>query len=128
MSAANVELVRRIYDAWSREESAAAFIAADIEYVNPPYAVEPGVKRGRRMLAKVRDTYGDYRLDVDEILDAGGDRVVVLARYSAHGSGSGIPVAGEQGFVWTISDGVAVRFEWYSSHREALGAAGLTSA
>ena len=38
----NVELVRRIYDAWEREESARDFIAEDVEYVNPDYAVEPG--------------------------------------------------------------------------------------
>ena len=35
MSEENVELVRRIYDAWDREESARDFIAADVEYVNP---------------------------------------------------------------------------------------------
>ena len=126
MSQADVDVVRRIYDAWSREESAARFIADDVEYVNPPYAVEPGVKRGRRMFAKVRETYGDYSLEIDEILDAG-KRVVALARYSGHGTGSGIPVAGEQGFVWTIADGVAVRFEWFNSHGEALAAAGLAS-
>jgi ketosteroid isomerase-like protein len=123
MSQADVEVVRRIYDAWSRDGSAAEFIAEDIEYVNPPYAVEPGTKRGRKMFAKVRETYGDYRIEIDRLVDTGGT-VVALARYSGHGTGSGIPVAGEQGFVWTIAGGVAVRFAWFNSHREALEAAG----
>jgi ketosteroid isomerase-like protein len=35
MSEENVDLVRRIYDAWDREESARDLIAADVEYVNP---------------------------------------------------------------------------------------------
>jgi hypothetical protein len=32
MSQENVELVRRIYDAWDREKSARDFIAADMEW------------------------------------------------------------------------------------------------
>ena len=50
MSEENVELVRRIYDAWDRDESAGTYIAADVEYVNPGYAVEPGTRHGRRVL------------------------------------------------------------------------------
>ena len=41
------------------------------------------------------------------------------------GSGSGVPLAGEHGYVWTVRDGQAVRFCWFNSHREALEAAGL---
>ena len=62
MSQENVELVRRIYDAWDREESARDFIAADVEYVNPSYAVEPGTRRGRKSFAVVRDTYADFEI------------------------------------------------------------------
>jgi hypothetical protein len=28
------------------------------------------------------------------------------------------------GYVWTIRDGLAVRFQWFQAHREALEAAG----
>ena len=51
--------------------------------------------------------------------------MVVLAHYTASGTGSGVPVAGEQGHVWTVADGMAVRFCWFQSHREALAEAGL---
>ena len=124
MSQENVELVRRIYDAWDREESARAFIAEDLEYVNPSYAVEPGTRRGRRSLALVRGTYEDFEITVDRIVDAG-DETVVLARFTGSGSVSGVPVSGEQGYVWTVRDGLAVRFQWFHTHREALEAAGL---
>jgi hypothetical protein len=40
MSRENVELVRRIYAAWLAGTSARGFMDADIEYVNPPDAVE----------------------------------------------------------------------------------------
>jgi|SRR5215204_736534 len=126
MSEQNVELVRRIYDIWTREESARDLIAADVEYVNPTYAVEPGTLRGRRSFSLVRDTYEDFSVRVEGFVDAGGDDVVVLARYTASGRGSGVPLEGEHGYVWTVRDGQAVRFQWFQSHREALDAAGFS--
>src|SRR4051794_32578622 len=108
MSEENVELVRRIYAAWDEEESARSFIADDLEYVNPSYAVEPGTRRGRRSLSVVRDTYEDFAIDIDRFIDAGEQEVVVLAHFTASGRGSGVPVGGEHGYVWTIEDGVAV--------------------
>ena len=74
MSQENVDLIRSVYDAWDRNESARVFIAEDIEYVNPSYAVEPGVRRGRKSLAAVRDTYEDFELRVERFLDAGDRR------------------------------------------------------
>jgi ketosteroid isomerase-like protein len=121
----NVELVRRIYDAWDREQSARDFLAEDVEYVNPPYAVEPGVRRGRASFRLVRETYEDFRIHIEEIIDAGGDDVLVLAHYTASGRGSGVPLAGEHAYVWTVRDGQAVRFQWFQAHREAYEAAGM---
>jgi ketosteroid isomerase-like protein len=125
VSAANVDLIRRIYDAWSREESARDYIAEDVEYVNPSYAIERGVRRGRRSFAAVRDTLADYRVRPIDYVDAGDDDVVVLAVFEASGTDSGVPLTGEQGFIWTVRDGQAVRFRWFNSHREALNAAGV---
>jgi len=126
MSQENVKLVRRIYEAWDREESARDFIAEAVEYVNPSYAVEPGIRQGRKSFAVVRDTYEDFEVQIERFLDSGGDEVVVLARYTGTGRGSGVPVAGEHGYVWTVQGGQAVRFQWFRSHREALEAAGLS--
>ena len=125
MSAKNVELVRQIYEAWDLEESARDFISDEVEYVNPPYAVEPGIRRGRASFRVVRETYEDFSVAVERYVDAGDEDVVVLARYTASGRGSGVPVEGEHGYVWTIRDGLAVRFCWFQSHREAFEAAGI---
>jgi len=126
VSEENVELVRRIYDAWDREASARDFIAEDVEYVNPVYAVEPGVRRGRASFRVVRETYEDFMIHIEEILDAGGDDVLVLAHYTASGRGSGVPLEGEHAYVWTVRDGQAVRFQWFQSHLEAYEAAGVS--
>jgi ketosteroid isomerase-like protein len=126
VSEQNLALVRRIYDAWDRDASARDFISEDVEYVNPSYAVEPGTRVGRRSFVAVRDIYEDFKIRVERFIDAGDEDVVVLARYTASGRGSGVPLEGEHGYVWTLRDGQAVRFRWFSSHAEALAAAGLS--
>jgi hypothetical protein len=93
----------------------------------PSYAVEAGTRYGRRSFAVVRETYGDFALEPVRFLDAGGDDVVVRALYRASGAGSGVPVSGEHGYVWTVQGGKAVRFRWFASHREALEYAGLSA-
>jgi ketosteroid isomerase-like protein len=120
-----LELVRRLYEAMSRGERGDEFIAEDAEYVNPTYAVEPGTRPWRDARERLRETYADYRVEVDELIDAGGDDVVVLGRYTASGPSSGVPLAGEHGYIWTVRDGKGVRFRWFGSHAEALEAAGV---
>ena len=51
--------------------------------------------------------------------------MLVLARYTASGRGSGVPLEGAHAYVWTVRDGQAVRFQWFQSHREAYEAAGV---
>jgi ketosteroid isomerase-like protein len=126
VSEQNLALVRQIYDAWDVNESVREFLADDVEYVNPSYAVEPGTRVGRKSFSVVRDTYEDFKIRVERFIDAGGDDIVVLARYTASGTVSGVPLEGEHGHVWTLRDGQAVRFQWFSSHAEALEAAGIS--
>src|SRR5512132_2719161 len=55
MSQENVEVVRRIYEEGLLDrdpEWLVELATPDIEYVNPPYAVEPGVRRGLVAVAK----------------------------------------------------------------------------
>jgi ketosteroid isomerase-like protein len=126
MSVENVELVRRIHERWDRDESTRELAAEDMEYVNPSYAVEGGTRVGRQWFGSVRETYPDFLFHVERYVDTGGDDVVVLGRYTASGGASGVSVEGEHGYVWTVKDGLAVRFQWFQSHSEALEAAGLS--
>ena len=92
--------------------------------VNPPDAVEPGTRRGRRAFAGIRDAYDDVRIEPEEFIDAGDD-VVVIARIKGTGRGSGVEVDWRQGYIWTIQSGKGVRFRWFSKPEQALEAAGL---
>ena len=121
MSEENIELVRQIHERWDRGESIRELVAEDLEYVNPTYAVEPGTRIGRDAFGSVTETYPNFVFRPERFIDAG-DEVVVLGRYTASGGASGIELEGDHGYVWTIKDDVAVRFQWFQSHDEALEA------
>jgi hypothetical protein len=89
MSDENLEIVRSIYAAWLQGESPRSLIDPEVEYVNPADAVEPGTRRGRKAFAGIRDVYDDVRVEPEELIDAGGDEVVVIARITGKGRGSG---------------------------------------
>jgi hypothetical protein len=118
-------VVQAIYGAWRTGQSARDWIAEDIEYVNPPDAVEPGVRHGRKWFAAITASYDEVVVEPLDYIDAPGDDVVVLARLTGRGRGSGFPVEWQQGYVWTIRDGTAVRFQWFSRPEDALKAAGI---
>jgi uncharacterized protein len=123
MSLENVELVRNIYALWGRHESAKHLIDAELEYVNPPYALESGTRRSRSTLGKVREVYPDFRVEPERFVDAGEHVVVIgIARGT---SASGVEAQWRQGYVWTVRDGKAVRFRWFNQPEEALKAVGL---
>ena len=119
----NVAVVRAIYDAWAERRSARDWIAEDVEYVNPPDAVEPGTLVGRKAFARVRDAYPEFTVEPERFV-AVGDDVVVIALAKGRGA-SGLETQWRQGYVWTIRDGRAIRFRWFNDPREALAAAGL---
>jgi len=124
MSSENVELVRSIYDAWREGRSARGHLDPDIEYVNPPDAVEPGTIRGAASFGRIRDAYDDVRIEPQELIDAG-EEVVVIATVHATGRGSGVPIEWHHGYIWTIRGDRAVRFRWFNDPAQALAAAGV---
>src|SRR4051812_14743257 len=105
MSQENVEIVRAIHDALARGDSPAnlGLLHPDIEYSNPPSAVEPGTRRGiaayEDATSQMSEAFDDVHIDVRDI-KAVGDQVVVLATFSARGKSSGAYRANEDGYVW----------------------------
>jgi ketosteroid isomerase-like protein len=70
----------------------------------------------------VREVYPDIRVEPARVVDAGEEMVVIgTARGTA---ASGMEAQWRQGYVWTVRDGRAVRFRWFSRPEEALSAVG----
>jgi uncharacterized protein len=131
MSQGNVEIVRRFYDAWSRDEfpGPLEFMDSEIEYVNPAGAIEPGTRRGvdafTRAGEKILESWEFWRAQ-GEAFKSAGDQVAVVVRYRARGRGSGVDLEGRESALWTFRDGKVVRYEWFHEPTEALEAAGLS--
>ena len=88
-------------------------------------------RRGNRNSARsesfglIRDAYDDVQVRPERFVDAGDD-VVVVAKLTGTSRGARVPIEREQGYVWTIRDGKAIRFRWFNTAPEALEAVGLT--
>jgi ketosteroid isomerase-like protein len=94
----------------------------------PDYPEGEPVFRGRegavQLTAMIRETWGEWHLELQRFLDAG-DHVVVFARILAKGGASGAPIELDTAHVWTIRAGRAVSMHAYRDRSEALEAAGL---
>ena len=129
MSQENVRIVRRIYAAWETgSPSESGLIADDIEWVNAREAIEPGTRQGAAAFddaaGSVSSTFPGVRIEFERFVDVG-DRVVAIGVLRGTGRGSGVEIGRRQGYLWTIRDGKAVRFEWFNDPDEALRAAGV---
>jgi uncharacterized protein len=133
MSQENVEIVRRMYDAWNRHDLETSLALADpeIEYVNSPTAVEPGTRHGHDGLTAVLRTQwemlSDARQEIERIYDRG-EEIISLSRVSRRMPGSEHRIEGQNLLSWTIRDGKVTRVEVFFGRAEiqkALEAAGL---
>lgn len=80
----------------------------DVEWVNPPEAVEPGTRQGadsfNRAIANVFAAWNDVRLETERVID-NGDEVIALGRLHGHIRGPGMEVDSPHAQVWTSGRG-----------------------
>jgi ketosteroid isomerase-like protein len=134
MSQENVEIVRRLYDAWNRrdEEELVALSDPEAEWVNSPTAVEPGTRRGTNELIAVWrmqwEILRDGHSEIERIHDRG-EEIFVLARFSRRMPEGDARIEDRSLISWRIRNGKAVRAEVLGFGKaeveKALEAAGL---
>jgi len=131
MSQANVEIVKRLTDAFNRRDIdvLAELATPDIEWV-PVFAarVEGDPYRGRAgieaFLREVGETWEEFRPVPEEFRDAG-ERVLGLGRLETRGRSSGVPVLSPWAGIFDFRDGRISRIRTFLDHDEALRAAAL---
>ena len=134
MSGENVEIVRRLVDAWNRQdlEGILALTGPDPEYVNAPTAVEPGTRRGQDEIVAVLRTQWESipgaLWEIDRFHDRG-DEIITEGRISRTMPGSDARISNPLLMSWRFRDGRLVRLEQLGAgpqFPEALEAAGLS--
>jgi uncharacterized protein len=126
-----VDIVRRVIDAWNRnqQERAIRYLDPNVVFDATRRRINPKTYNGaegmRAMLADRDEVWAEFRLEPDEFVDAG-DSIVVIGRWVGKGKGSGIEVRQPVAHLFRLTDGRIVRAEIsYADRGEALKAAGL---
>jgi ketosteroid isomerase-like protein len=131
MSAENVDIIRRGYEEFiatgePTEDIMAPEFVWDMSTFRgwPERKIYEGVEGMREFVADWTGAWEDWRLDVEDLLDAGDD-VVAIVRQSGCSKTTGLPVDMRFAQVWTLADGKQTRMRMYADPDEALRATGL---
>ena len=130
MSQENVEVVRQMYDAFSRGDLDGALNYLDPEVtIDATHRVDGRIGRGREkvpaILAEWLGTWDEWREEVEDIRDVG-DRILVVSTQRGRGKGSGIEMVNRFGMLYEMRSGKIIRWRIYDELSEALEAAGLS--
>jgi ketosteroid isomerase-like protein len=121
----------REVDALDRETLAVVFEFFDpeIEVHEDPSFPEADVYRGveaaARYFTQFTESFDEFTFVVEDLVDLGEGRVLLLMRLRTRGKESGATVEAHPGWIYTIRDRKAVRLEAYLDRDEAYAAAGL---
>ena len=127
----NVRLLARMYEAWDAQDLATVceLLDPEFEWVNPSYAVHPGIRRGHEGMEKVmenlRESFEHQVRVLGEVEELDGDRVLWHTVFHARGRDSGAQIDVEEQHLWTLRDGKILRIQWFHDVDEARRAAGL---
>jgi ketosteroid isomerase-like protein len=114
---ANADLLKQGYEDFSSGDIEAATEPWSEDFVwqgpdaegYPGSGTHEGKDAARQVLQEAVGTWDDFRLSVDEIVDGGGDTLVVLGHEEASKGGNSVkqPVV----HVWRFKDGTPVRIQ-----------------
>jgi ketosteroid isomerase-like protein len=130
VSAENVELVRRLMDAWrsSAPDTALQYLHPEVEFdttVRPDGKVWHGRDGVRQAMLEWTGTWSDWSLEVERYIDAGGDRVAMLWNERGRAKGSGVPMSLKGISVFVIRDGLVASLAATLDRERTLEALGL---
>jgi ketosteroid isomerase-like protein len=126
MSQENVEVVRRIYDAFAGRDDATPFelyaedIVWDVSNARRSALYAKTIYRGhegvRQVWREALAVFGAVDFEVEELIDVG-DRVLAVIHERETGRASGAPVEASHLTVWTLADGKVTRLQVFDRYR-----------
>jgi uncharacterized protein len=127
MSAENVEVVRRSWEAWGAGDAAAALACFDPAVEWEPAADEPDARTAHghegvmELVRSWNETFEDFTGRPLEFIDAG-NTVIVPMSFSGRMRGTQSEVELKETQVYTLHDGLIVSLREYRTKEEALAA------
>lgn len=127
----DVETVARQFDAWTRGDLDAWAEAWDPDVVVvapagwPDGADSLGLETWRRQAERLRDTWDEARIEIEEIRSVKPEVVVAKIRYVTTGGETGIPFETPMAAVFFLHDRKITRAQYCWEITEALEAAGV---
>jgi ketosteroid isomerase-like protein len=130
MSQENVEIVRRMWDAFLAGdfEAALSFYAPDVEWDGtnlPDGTVGRGHEAILGHISSWAEAWEDWSVELEQITAAGDDQVVLLFRERGR-SDSGLVMDERHAELYALRDGRIVLRQGFSDPSRALEAAGLS--
>jgi ketosteroid isomerase-like protein len=130
MSQENVEIIRKFIADRNRGVIDLARFRPDVEWHALAETVTPGVYRGheavRAYFAEVDQEWETRHFEIEELVDAGKDKVVAVVHTKARGKRSGANVEIHLSYLSVFRDGLVASVHSYRSREEALEAVGLS--
>jgi ketosteroid isomerase-like protein len=131
MSNRNLEIVRRAWEAWEREDWEPLYALYDPDVVwdasalrGPITGVYHGVEGVRRYFREWLASFEAHEARAEKF-SAVGDDVIVGLRLRGRGKTSGVEVEMSRWNLYMIRNGLAVRVELFETEAEAIEAAGV---
>ena len=130
MSQENVEIVRRMYDAFHDGDVDGALSHFDPDVLVDASKARPdvGIGRGREHVNAVVTSWmaawEEWREEIEEMRDLG-SRVLVLSVQRGRGKGSGVEVEARYAMLYGLHAGEIISMRMYGDPADALEAVGL---
>jgi ketosteroid isomerase-like protein len=132
MAGGNLEIVLRAFEELRKGDFEGGAWDPNVEVVNAAGWVIETTYRGhtglRRWWEDLAEAFGDFDLELDEMLEVDDERVLTTQRFVGHFRATEIPFDGLWASILWVKDGKVVRAEGYLSKRRAMRAAGLAVA
>ena len=127
MSQGNVEIVRRMWDAFLAADfqTALSFYAPDVEWDGtnlPDGQIGKGHQAILDHVTRWADAWDDWTVEVERVVEAASDQVAVFTREKGR-SDSGLTMDERHAELYTLRNRKIVRRQGFSDPRQALEAA-----
>jgi ketosteroid isomerase-like protein len=132
MSQENVEIVRRVFAVFNHGDvgELADLVSPDwvmdwSQSIGPLQGTFAGLAGAASWMDAIKQTFDEFAITATEYIGSG-ERIVVRARVTGTGRGSGVAVEAGGTTLWEVEEGRVVRMTLYQNDAEALEAAGLS--